>query len=33
VLGGAELIGEREAPTSQAMSVMKQQDLSHVDAL
>lgn len=30
VSGSAELIGEREAPTRQALRVMKEQNLSHV---
>ena len=32
VAGSAESIGEGEAPTRQALRVMKEQNLSHVDA-
>jgi hypothetical protein len=32
VSGSAESIGEGEAPTRQALCVMKEQDLSHPDA-
>jgi hypothetical protein len=32
VSGSAESIGEEEAPARQALRVMKEQNLSHVDA-